>query len=127
LLESGGSGVLGVVCSIRSPRGLPGRVVRHVSSQSTRLSGDSGKKKCRGPIFGDPLTLTPESQEWFMWLASIPSFAGRAGRFTARREAKQRRKTCDLTAEKLEATSRSMSGRPAGPICIDGDHSKEIG
>ncbi len=41
---------------------------------------------------GETLTLAPESQEWFAWLAGIPSFAflGRAGRFTARRETKQR-------------------------------------
>jgi hypothetical protein len=26
-------------------------------------------------ILGDVLTFTPESQEWFAWLAGIPSFA----------------------------------------------------
>lgn len=92
-------------------------------------------------VFGDSITLTPESQEWFAWPASIPSFAfvGRAGRFTARRETKQREesywiayqradgkllkrylgRTSDLTAEKLEATARSMSARPASPACTD--------
>jgi hypothetical protein len=90
---------------------------------------------------GETLTLTPESQEWFAWLAGIPSFAfeGRAGRFTARREMKQRGesywvayqrcegklqkkylgRTSDLTAEKLEATANSMSARPASPACAD--------
>ena len=92
-------------------------------------------------IFGDALMLTSGSQEWFAWLAGIPSFAfeGRAGRFTARRETKQRGerywiayqraggkllkrylgRTGDLTAEKLEATARSMHARPASPACTD--------
>jgi LuxR family transcriptional regulator, maltose regulon positive regulatory protein len=90
---------------------------------------------------GETLTLTLESQEWFAWLASIPSFAfeGHAGRFTARRETKQRGesywvayqrcegklrkrylgRTSDLTAEKLEATANSMHARPASPACAD--------
>jgi len=93
-------------------------------------------------IFGEEtLTLTPECQEWFAWLANIPSFAfvGRAGRFTARRETKQRGesywvayqridgklwkrylgRTCDLTTEKLEEAARSISTRPASPACTD--------
>jgi len=92
-------------------------------------------------IFGDALMFTPESQEWFAWLASIPSFAfeGRAGRFTARRETKQRGesdwiayqrcdgkllkkylgRTSDLTAEKLEATANSMRARPTSSPCAD--------
>src|SRR5260370_33023163 len=90
---------------------------------------------------GETLTLIPESQEWFAWLAGIPSFAfeGRAGRFTARRETKQRGesywiayqrvggklrkrylgRTSDLTAEKLQATARSMRARPSSPACTD--------
>ena len=90
----------------------------------------------------------PESQEWFAWLASIPSFAfeGRAGRFTARREMKQRGesywiayqradgkllkrylgRTSDLTAEKLEATARSMHARPASPKPTIASHAWEL-
>lgn len=91
---------------------------------------------------GETLTLLPDSQEWFAWLASIPSFAfkGRAGRFTARCECKQRGerywiayqriegkllkrylgKTDDLTATKLEETAGSISSaRPAPPACTD--------
>lgn len=91
---------------------------------------------------GETLTLLPESQEWFAWLASIPSFAfvGRAGRFTARCESKQRGerywiayqrvegkllkrylgKTDDLTVTKLEDTAGSISSAwPAPLTCTD--------
>ena len=100
---------------------------------------DTEHDRTLAAIFGDTLTLTPQSQEWFIWLASIPSFAflGRAGHFTARRETKQRGesywvayqradgklwkrylgRTCDLTAEKLEATAGSMRAGPASSSC----------
>lgn len=88
-------------------------------------------------VFGNALTFCPESQEWFTWLEGIPSFAfeGREGRFTARRETKQRGegywiayqrykgklqkkylgRTCDLSAEKLEKVARSIAARSASP------------
>jgi LuxR family maltose regulon positive regulatory protein len=108
---------------------------------STYTVRDPEHDRTLAAIFGDALTLTPESQEWFAWLAGIPSFAfeGRAGRFTARRETKQRGerywiayqrvggklrkrylgRTSDLTAEKLETTARSMHARPASPDCTE--------
>ena len=38
------------------------------------------------------LSIVPESREWFTWLDQVSSFAfvGKSGRFTARKEAKQR-------------------------------------
>src|SRR5258708_6680649 len=112
------------------------------SDMSTYTVRDPDHDNTLAAIFGgETRTLTPESQEWFAWLASIPSFAflGRAGRFTARRETKQRGesywvayqridgklwkrylgRTCDLTTEKLETTARSMHARPASPACTD--------
>src|SRR5258708_3854247 len=108
---------------------------------STYTVRDPEHDRTLAVILGDALTLTPESQEWFAWLASIPSFAflGRAGRFTARRETKQRGesywvayqridgklwkrylgRTCDLTTEKLEEAARSISAGPASSPCTD--------
>jgi len=43
------SDILGHFHSKSDQRGLLCRVVRHVSSQLTRLSGDFGRKKCRDP------------------------------------------------------------------------------
>jgi len=108
---------------------------------STYTVRDPEHDRTLAAIFGEALTLTPQSQEWFAWLAGIPSFAfeGRAGRFTARRETKQRGerywvayqridgklwkrylgRTCDLTAEKLEEAARSISARSASPTCPD--------
>lgn len=90
-------------------------------------------------VFGNALSFCPESQEGFAWLEHIPSFAfeGREGRFTARRETKQRGesywiayqrcggklqkkylgKTCDLSAEKLEEAAKSITARPASLCC----------
>jgi hypothetical protein len=84
-------------------------------------------------IFGNALTLSPDGQEWFAWLATLPSFAftGKEGRFTARRETKQRGesywvayqrvggklrkkylgKLGELTAEKLEKAARSINAQ----------------
>jgi len=108
---------------------------------STYTVRDPEHDRTLAAIFGASLSLIPESSEWFEWLASISSFAfeGRAGRFTARREMKQRGesywiayqradgkllkrylgRTSDLTAEKLEATARSMHARPASPACTE--------
>ncbi len=109
---------------------------------STYTVRDPEHGRTLAAIFGDILTLTPESQEWFAWLASIPSFAfiGRAGRFTARCETKQRGesywiayqriegkllkrylgKTGDPTATKLEDTALSISSAsPAPPTCAE--------
>lgn len=83
--------------------------------------------------FGGTLTLSPNSREWLDWLEKAPSFAfiGQGGRFTARREKKQRGttywvayqragatlhkkylgKTSELSTEKLEETARSITGR----------------
>jgi hypothetical protein len=82
--------------------------------------------------FGGTLALTPSSWEWFDWLERASSFAfiGKEGRFTARRETKQRGttywiayqragttlhkkylgKTSELSAEKLEETAESITG-----------------
>ena len=42
---------MGVARSKRRPRGLPGRVVRYMSSQLTKLNGDFGREKCRDPKY----------------------------------------------------------------------------
>ncbi len=113
------------------------------SNTSTYTVRDPEHDSTLAAIFGaETLTLTPGSPEWFEWLASISSFAfvGRAGRFTARCETKQRGerywiayqriegrllkcylgKTSDLTATKLEDTAGSISSaRPAPPTCTD--------
>src|SRR5260370_27868625 len=113
------------------------------SDMSTYTVRDPKHDTTLAAIFGgETLTLTPESQEWFAWLDSIPSFAfeGREGRFTARCETKQRGerywiayqrvegkllkrylgRTCDLTATKLEETAGSISSaRPALPTYTD--------
>jgi len=64
---------------------------------------------------GETLMLTPESQEWFAWLASIPSFAfeGRAGRFTARRETKQRGESYWASYQRIDGNCGSATS--AGP------------
>lgn len=85
----------------------------------------------RAVVFGDAPTLSPDSREWFAWLATPTSFAfaGKEGRFTARRETRQRGedywvayqrvggklrkkylgKPGELTAEKLENAARSFN------------------
>jgi len=65
-------------------------------------------------IFGDALTLILDSQEWFAWLAGIPSFAfvGRAGRFTARRETKQRGESYWVAYRRADGKFPSRSGVP---------------
>lgn len=118
------------------------RVLTWCPDTSTYTVRDPEHDRTLAAIFGgDALMFIPESQEWFAWLAGIPSFAflGRAGRFTARRETKQRGesywvayrradgklrkhylgRTCDLTVEKLEAVARSMSARLASLTCTD--------
>jgi hypothetical protein len=98
---------------------------------STYQVRDPEHARTLAAIFGDTFTLTPGSQEWFDWLATLPSFAftGKEGRFTARRETKQcgesywvayqrvggklRKKylggTGELTAEKLEEAAKSIN------------------
>jgi hypothetical protein len=110
------------------------------TSTSTYTVRDPEHDQTLAAIFGDILTFTPGSQEWFGWLASISSFAfeGREGRFTARCETKQRGerywvayqrvegkllkryigKTGDLTATKLEDTAGSISS--ARPALVNG-------
>ncbi len=56
---------MGVARSKRRPRGLPGRVVRYMSSQLTKLNGDFGREKCRDPLPA-PQTGHPA------WGAGIP-------------------------------------------------------
>src|SRR5260370_7334246 len=114
------------------------------SDTSTYTVRDPEHDRTLAAIFGDALTLTPESQEWFTWLADIPSFAfvGRAGRFTARRETKQRGESywiayqrasepCLVTLRSLQQNDASMpsvrlatqgasevkSCEPARPLC----------
>src|SRR2546425_1780318 len=65
---------------------------------------------------GDALTLISESQEWFAWLASTTSFAfeGYAGRFTARRETKQRGESYWVAYQHAgETLVKCYLGRPA--------------
>ncbi len=51
MLSSRGSDILGHFRSHSDQGGLLCSVVRHVSSQLTRLSGDFGRKKCRDPLY----------------------------------------------------------------------------
>ena len=48
--------------------GLLCRVVRHLSSQLTKLSGDSGREKCRGP---DIVRLPPSSAQHLVSIRGI--------------------------------------------------------
>src|SRR6266566_4680386 len=50
LLGSRGSDILGHFRSKSDQGGLLCRVVRHLSSQLTKLSGDFGREKCRDPL-----------------------------------------------------------------------------
>lgn len=102
-------------------------------STSTYIVRDPEHDQTLVAIFGDTLMLSPQSQEWFDWLSTLPSFAftGKEGRFTARRETRQRGesywvayqrvdgklrkkylgKLCELTVEKLEAAARSINAQ----------------
>jgi hypothetical protein len=108
---------------------------------ATYMVRDPEHERTLAAVFGDVRTLTPESQDWFAWLAAIPSFAfvGKTGRFTARRETKQRGesywiayqrvdgrllkrylgKTCDLTAKKLEDVADAIAARPTPSTSTD--------
>jgi hypothetical protein len=94
---------------------------------------DPQHAKTLAALFGSCLCIPPDSQEWFDWLATLSSFAftGKEGRFTARRETKQRGerywiayqrvngklrkkylgKLGELTAAKLEGAARSINSQ----------------
>src|SRR5258708_5221156 len=62
LLGSRGGDILDHFRSKSDQRGLLCRVVRHMSSQLTRLSGDFGRKKCRDPLSGCNSTMANSSR-----------------------------------------------------------------
>src|SRR5215471_8535795 len=86
----------------------------------------------------EALRIVPESPEWFAWLEQVSSFAfvGKSGRYTARKEARQRGdrywsaylatgkhlskkylgKTADLTLARLEHIADMLSAAQAANV-----------
>ena len=98
------------------------------------------------------LGIVPDSPAWFAWLEQVSSFAfvGQSGRYTARKEAKQRGgrywyaylatdehlakkylgKTADLTLARLEHIASVLSTQSAAqtppPVTVAGDANSEV-